>query len=82
MLSMDRSVADAVLTLNAGSSRIKFALFTLSGVHRLELASPGVVEGIGSAPRFVVRSRDAELDFQSLLEVVINWVEVDTPGFA
>jgi acetate kinase len=86
MLSMDRSVADAVLTLNAGSSSVKFALFTLSAADRLELASRGAVEGIGSAPRFVARSPagavlaeqgwpDAKLDFQSLLEAVINWVE-------
>jgi acetate kinase len=52
----------------------------------LELASRGAVEEIGSAPHFVARSpagavlaeqrwRDANLDFQSLLEAVIGWVE-------
>jgi acetate kinase len=47
-------VTDAVLTLNAGSSSLKFALYEAVG-EGLSLASRGQVEGIGVDPRFVAR---------------------------
>jgi acetate kinase len=47
----------AILTLNAGSSSIKFSLYELgSGVQRL--ISHGQIEGIGEAPRFLARAPD------------------------
>jgi acetate kinase len=43
---------DAVLVLNAGSSSIKFSLFTLGDEGRPTAGIRGQVEGIGTAPRF------------------------------
>ena len=79
-------MTDAVLTLNAGSSSLKFTLFEAAGLDRLQLVWCGEVERIGSAPRFVARNptgatlteqtwSDAEQDFQSLLTTVIDWAE-------
>jgi acetate kinase len=79
-------MADAVLTLNAGSSSIKFSLFEVDKSDQLTLVTRGEVEGIGSAPRFVARDpggavladrswADPTQDFQSLLEAAIGWVE-------
>jgi acetate kinase len=48
-------MVDAVLTLNAGSSSIKFSLFEVGRSSSLRLVSRGEVEGIGSVPNFVVR---------------------------
>ncbi len=81
-------MVDAVLTLNAGSSSIKFSLFEVDGTasRAPKLASHGEVEGIGSAPHFVVRDLsgailaeqrwpDSHQAFPSLLEAVIGWAE-------
>jgi acetate kinase len=51
-------MTDAVLTINAGSSSLKFALYQIAGRDDLELAAKGQVEGIGTAPHFV--AEDAE----------------------
>lgn len=45
---------EVILTVNAGSSSIKFALFEAGG-DEPELAAKGQVEGIGSAPHFVAK---------------------------
>jgi acetate kinase len=79
-------MADAVLTLNAGSSSIKFSLFELDAAFALPLILQGEVEGIGSAPRFWARDNagkilaeqnwpDPRQAFESLLETVIGWTE-------
>lgn len=81
-------MVDAVLTLNAGSSSIKFSLFEVDGTasRAPRLASHGEIEGIGSAPHFVVRDLsgailaeqrwpDSHQAFPSLLEAVIGWAE-------
>jgi acetate kinase len=79
-------MADAILTLNAGSSSIKFSLFEIAGADQFHLASSGEVEGIGSKPHFVARDPhgkmlaeqswpDPDQAFQSLLEAVVTWVE-------
>ncbi len=79
-------MVDAVLTINAGSSSIKFSLFDMRGPNRLGLVSHGEVEGIGSVPRFSARNAAGEVlaeqiwpdpnqAFQTLLETVIGWVE-------
>jgi acetate kinase len=47
---------DAVLAVNAGSSSVKFALFSVSADAEIALACHGQVEGIGTAPHF--RARD------------------------
>lgn len=81
-------MADAVLTLNAGSSSLKFSLFAVEGraVRAAPLLARGEVEGIGTAPHFVVRDGDARLlaerrwpdpkeGFATLLAAVIDWTE-------
>lgn len=81
-------MADAVLTLNAGSSSIKFSLFEVDGKASpsLRMVSRGEIEGIGSAPHFVVRNLagailaerrwpDPNQAFASLLEAAIDWAE-------
>jgi len=47
-------MADAILVLNAGSSSLKFSVFSLRGGELAPIAS-GQVEGIGAAPRFVAK---------------------------
>ena len=41
-----------ILTLNAGSSSVKFALFEFVAGHDQRLVSKGEIEGIGTAPHF------------------------------
>lgn len=48
----------AIVSLNAGSSSIKFALYGLTGNGPLELAASGKIEKIGIAPRLVARTSD------------------------
>ena len=49
-------MADAILVLNAGSSSIKFSVFTVRA-HELALAINGQIEGLYTAPRFAPRTR-------------------------
>ncbi|TPM75073.1 acetate/propionate family kinase [Mesorhizobium sp. B2-3-3] len=78
-------MADAILTLNAGSSSLKFALFADDG-DRLVPAFRGEIEEINTNPRLTVTDEaaavaadqtwpDAAGDFRSLLEKVIDWIE-------
>jgi acetate kinase len=46
---------EAVLSINAGSSSIKFALFGLAEGGELEAISAGKIEGIGSSPHLIAR---------------------------
>lgn len=75
----------AILTLNAGSSSIKFALYEQgSGTQRL--LSRGTIEGIGEAPRFTVRAPDATVlesyawkpsaatSHEDLLQPLLAWI--------
>lgn len=79
-------MTDAVLTLNAGSSSIKFSLFEVGDTDTLSLASHGQVDGIGSSPWFLAldpagrtlderRWSDPDQDFQSLLDTVMAFCE-------
>lgn len=49
-----------ILTINAGSSSIKFAVFS-SEADALDLVVKGQVEGIGTAPRFVAKDCEGAL---------------------
>lgn len=75
----------AVLTLNAGSSSIKFALYELrSSTQRL--VSRGLIEGIGQAPRFTACAPDgavlesrawqagAAASHEQLLQPLLTWI--------
>jgi acetate kinase len=75
-----------VLVLNAGSSSIKFAVYTASG-QQLDRLAHGEIEGIGTAPRFHVQdAAGAEVDAKlwadgtklpvpSLIAALIDWIE-------
>lgn len=79
-------MAGAVLTLNAGSSSIKFLLFEIGKSGELTRGPGGEVEDIDSAPHFIARDAagavlaeqnwaGSKQIFQSLLEAVIAWAE-------
>ncbi|HSA79360.1 MAG TPA: acetate/propionate family kinase [Geminicoccaceae bacterium] len=53
-------MADAVLTINAGSSSLKFSVYAVEAADRLRLAADGQIEGIGTAPHFLARGADGE----------------------
>jgi acetate kinase len=53
-------MTDTVLTINAGSSSLKFSVYHIAGGDRPELAAKGEIEGIGTAPRFVAEDAAGE----------------------
>jgi acetate kinase len=81
------TMADAILTLNAGSSSLKFALFETDGAGGVALILRGEIEGIATQPHFTARGGadgavladtrwpDAAGDFQALFKKVIDWAE-------
>src|SRR5579875_2326358 len=81
----DGGMNDAVLTVNAGSSSIKFALFAAGRDAPAALAR-GAIDGIGTAPRFaahdgqggVLEERslgDAAQGHEALLGALLGFVE-------
>ncbi len=75
---------DAVLTLNAGSSSIKFALFEIDAGLDLRLTAHGEVESIESAPYFIAKDPSGERlaerrwpnqSYETLLAEVLDWIE-------
>ena len=79
-------MAKAILTLNAGSSSIKFALFSLSADEPIQIAG-GKIEGIGNAPHLTARDAagkllterrwgaGAQLGHEAFLGGLLEWVE-------
>ena len=75
----------AILTLNAGSSSIKFALYEL-GNSTQHLISRGAIEGIGETPRFTARAPNgtvlenhtwpqyAAAAHEALLQPLLAWI--------
>jgi len=75
----------AILTLNAGSSSIKFALYEYAP-GRQRLVSRGAIEGIGTAPSFTARAPGGtvledyrwaagmQLGHEDLLKSLLTWV--------
>ena len=51
----------AIVSLNSGSSSIKFALFTLEAADNPTLSAGGKIERIGIAPSLMVRSADGDI---------------------
>lgn len=82
-------MSDAILTINAGSSSIKFALFELSaGMPRI---AEGLAEGIGAAPHLRIMAggavalekrwpEHAPETHEELMGEVLNWVEAHLGG--
>lgn len=75
---------DAILTLNAGSSSIKFALFGIAGAD-IKVSVHGQIDGIGTAPKF--RAADPEGNAlgehawtggaqtqEDLLQFLLDWI--------
>ena len=48
-------MTETILVLNSGSSSIKFQLFAISARERLERRMKGLIEGIGTRPRFTAK---------------------------
>lgn len=92
MIGKDRGV-DAILTINAGSSSLKFAVYRL-GSDQTEIRADlhGQIEGIGTAPHLVMRDpdgktvseirwpADAEHDYDHLLESLLRDLESRLDG--
>jgi acetate kinase len=76
---------DAILTLNAGSSSLKFALFELGEERRLSLK--GFIEGIGVDPHLVVRNAEGGVmterrwfsgaagSHEDFLDGLLSWID-------
>ena len=81
---------NALLTLNAGSSSIKFALFEIDGRKTPIAIARGEIESVNQHPRFLVRDAEAntlvdrkwhgDADFDELLQVTIGWAEERLAG--
>jgi acetate kinase len=54
-------MADAVLTINAGSSSLKFSVYRVDAGDRLKLLADGQIEGIGTAPHFLAQDADGQV---------------------
>ena len=83
-------MADLVVTLNAGSSSVKFALFAAAGEWPRLIVS-GVVEGLGAKPRFRVAVVDGaaseaplagELAHKEAIAAIFAWIEETYPTAA
>jgi acetate kinase len=80
---------DHVVTLNAGSSSVKFALFE-AAAHWPRLVAHGEVERIGEAPRFKSEiaggaRRDetvAARDHEQAIRAILDWIETAFDGLA
>jgi acetate kinase len=59
---MDSSApADVVLVLNAGSSSLKFAMYSSAGALAWQAVARGQIEGIGTTPRMSAKAADGSL---------------------
>jgi acetate kinase len=50
-------MSNAILVLNAGSSSLKFTVYTVEQANDLIVRFEGQIDGIGTAPRFVAKDR-------------------------
>ncbi|MBI5112139.1 MAG: acetate/propionate family kinase [Rhodovulum sp.] len=85
-------MGDHIVTLNAGSSSIKFALFALDGGPWPRQVAIGQVEGIGVAPEFEAKvatgdkvkrrfeGAAAPKTHDAALEIIIGWLAETFPG--
>ena len=82
---------DAILTLNAGSSSIKFAAYRIDGRQLAPLAA-GMVDGIGGAATFSAAATGGQpgkrpiaaagpVDHQAALGAVMDWLYQAEQGF-
>jgi acetate kinase len=79
-------MTDAVLTINAGSSSLKFSLYQVGAGDQPELSAKGQIEGIGTSPHFVAKGADGQvlvderwpdergLDHERSFRVIGSWL--------
>lgn len=79
-------MVDAILTLNSGSSSVKFSLFEIGASNVLGLIGKGLVELIDGEQHFLVKDsenkalieerwRPQDFHFKPILEKLIGWTE-------
>jgi acetate kinase len=85
-------MTDAILALNAGSTSLKFSLFTEGSGEALSLLYRGGVEGIGSKAHFLVEDASGQLqedkqltgaaafNHEEALSVLLSWIEHHEAG--
>lgn len=66
-------MSDAIVVLNAGSSSLKFSLFTAQG-ERLEAGLRGQIESLYTAPRFIAKSASGKVESEK------SWPEGERLG--
>lgn len=82
---------DTILTINAGSSSIKFALFAIGASGVLERSARGEVERLTTEPSLVISGRDGKVvekkewgrespGFEPILRTVIERIEAHQGG--
>lgn len=54
-------MTETILVVNAGSSSIKFQLFSVAAHERLERLFKGQIEGIGTSPRLLAKNVEGEV---------------------
>jgi acetate kinase len=62
-------MSDVILTLNAGSASIKFALYRLTEALELEPDAHGLLEGMGNRAHLVAEEEDGHVVFDREVEV-------------
>jgi acetate kinase len=78
---------DYAVVLNAGSSSLKFCVYGRSEPDRWQLDARGLVEGIGTSPRFIARDGSGHIlgeqrvdtevhDARTALDFVATWLRV------
>jgi acetate kinase len=77
-------MAKAILTINAGSSSIKFSIQRVDEYNNISLAFKGQIEGIGSFPRLVVKDNNqvvkdekftTTLNHHQSLTILLDWID-------
>lgn len=80
-------MADAVLTINQGSSSVKFSLYEADAANDLSVAFTGLLQGIGTQPELKVKDGEGNFiaehswdnseqeDHASLLTYLIDWLK-------
>jgi len=79
--------AEVLLTVNAGSSSIKFALFEVMPQRDPSLRNHGQIEGLGTAPHFLARDKagavlaerrwpdGAEVTHEEVFTELLQWID-------
>jgi acetate kinase len=80
-------LGSVVLTLNAGSSSLKFAAFTVASGGAINLLASGQIEGIGAAAKGSVKTAAGDkskipfepsigqVDHQTAMRAILGWLE-------